>query len=403
MWTEGHTWHPPQQFTSLTWFRKHINTVMSAKIRISTSFLKVRQVLCPLLQIYATWRRAGLNITASCTGNAANWRMKVSPPPPKYTAYGDCPLTTGAVSPTGTEMKVKKWAYIYKTYDKRSDDVKTNTFPQKQYNVCILYNALKKCPCFARNMAALLVNITVCNSWKQDGITKVNKLNCTRIITTKNVKVQNNVQTRLVFLVSWDGVRLSPLGTSPTNWPIVPAPDDNECGAVDGMRIGKGNRSTRRKPTPVPLRPPQIQHDLTWARTRAAVVGSRRLTAWAMARPTAIRAHGFGHRRSWQEYGYNFITVWPLQETKNTSRNAFTLILAEWAAVAWEPSNKRTLSLAPSPAFHVKCILLVPWVLIFMSSYAIISFLHLSVSLLTIWATNNRKISVVCATRVYYL
>jgi hypothetical protein len=30
----------------------------------------------------------------------------------------------------------------------------------------------------------------------------------------------------IVFLVSWGGVRLSPLGTSATNWPIVPAPDD---------------------------------------------------------------------------------------------------------------------------------------------------------------------------------
>jgi hypothetical protein len=28
------------------------------------------------------------------------------------------------------------------------------------------------------------------------------------------------------LLVSWGGVRLSPLGTSATNWPIVPAPDD---------------------------------------------------------------------------------------------------------------------------------------------------------------------------------
>jgi hypothetical protein len=46
-----------------------------------------------------------------------------------------------------------------------------------------------------------------------------------------------------------------------------------------GMRIGWGNRSTRRKPTPVPLCSPQIPHDLTWARNRAAAVGSRRLTA----------------------------------------------------------------------------------------------------------------------------
>jgi hypothetical protein len=29
-----------------------------------------------------------------------------------------------------------------------------------------------------------------------------------------------------IFLVSWGGVRLSPLGTSVNIWPIVPAPDD---------------------------------------------------------------------------------------------------------------------------------------------------------------------------------
>jgi hypothetical protein len=55
--------------------------------------------------------------------------------------------------------------------------------------------------------------------------------------------------------------------------------DDDECGAVGGMRIDRGNGSTRRKPTTVTLCPPQIPHDLTWARTRADAVGSRRLTA----------------------------------------------------------------------------------------------------------------------------
>jgi hypothetical protein len=39
--------------------------------------------------------------------------------------------------------------------------------------------------------------------------------------------------------------------------------DDDDYGAVGGMRIGRGNRSTRRKPAPVPLCPPQIPHDLT--------------------------------------------------------------------------------------------------------------------------------------------
>jgi hypothetical protein len=49
---------------------------------------------------------------------------------------------------------------------------------------------------------------------------------------------------------------------------------DGECGAVGGMRIGRGNRNTRRKPAPVPLHPPQIPCDLTWARTPAAAVES---------------------------------------------------------------------------------------------------------------------------------
>jgi hypothetical protein len=51
------------------------------------------------------------------------------------------------------------------------------------------------------------------------------------------------------------------------------------------MRIFRGNRSTRSKPAPVPLCPPQISHELTWVWTRAAAVRSRRLTAWAMVRP----------------------------------------------------------------------------------------------------------------------
>jgi hypothetical protein len=61
---------------------------------------------------------------------------------------------------------------------------------------------------------------------------------------------------------------------------IVQAPD---VGWV--LRIGRGNWSTRRKSAPVLLYPPQIPRDLTWDRTRAPTMGSRRLTAWVMTRP----------------------------------------------------------------------------------------------------------------------
>jgi hypothetical protein len=48
---------------------------------------------------------------------------------------------------------------------------------------------------------------------------------------------------------------MGPLGTSATEWPIVPDYDDGEFG---GMKIGRGHRSTRRKPAPALLCPPQI-------------------------------------------------------------------------------------------------------------------------------------------------
>jgi hypothetical protein len=58
---------------------------------------------------------------------------------------------------------------------------------------------------------------------------------------------------------SGGGAQLGPLGTAATNRPIVPAPGDYEDGEIGGM-IGKGNRSTRRKPAPMPLCPPQTPH-----------------------------------------------------------------------------------------------------------------------------------------------
>jgi hypothetical protein len=66
-----------------------------------------------------------------------------------------------------------------------------------------------------------------------------------------------------------------PLGTSPTKWSIVRAPGDCDDGKFGGMKIGRGNRSTRRKPAQVPLCPPQIPLDQTRSRTRAAAVGSQ--------------------------------------------------------------------------------------------------------------------------------
>jgi hypothetical protein len=84
----------------------------------------------------------------------------------------------------------------------------------------------------------------------------------------------------LIFLICivGGGVRLDPLVTAATNRPIVPAPGDCDDGEIGGMMIGRGNLSIRRKPAPVPLCPPQTPHAAR-TRTRAAAVGSQRLTA----------------------------------------------------------------------------------------------------------------------------
>jgi hypothetical protein len=79
----------------------------------------------------------------------------------------------------------------------------------------------------------------------------------------------------------FSGVGLSPVGTAATTGLLFKPQmiDEGDCAAIGGMKIGRGNQSTRRKPAPAPLCPPQIPHDQTRARTRAAAVGSQRLTA----------------------------------------------------------------------------------------------------------------------------
>jgi hypothetical protein len=79
-------------------------------------------------------------------------------------------------------------------------------------------------------------------------------------------------------------VKLRPLGTLATNWSIVPVPDDRWW----WMWSSRWNENWQWKPNysgktcPSVTFPPQILHDLTSAGTRAAAVGSRRLTAWAI-------------------------------------------------------------------------------------------------------------------------
>jgi hypothetical protein len=73
------------------------------------------------------------------------------------------------------------------------------------------------------------------------------------------------------------GVGLSPLGTVATSGLLYKPQmiDEGDCGAIGEIKIGRGNRSTQRKPAPAPLCPPQMPHSQTRTQTRAAAVGSQ--------------------------------------------------------------------------------------------------------------------------------
>jgi hypothetical protein len=71
---------------------------------------------------------------------------------------------------------------------------------------------------------------------------------------------------------------LGPLGTVATSG-LLYQPQmigEGDCGAVGGVNIGRGNRSTWRKPAPAPLCRPQIPLNQTRDRTLAAAMGTDR-------------------------------------------------------------------------------------------------------------------------------
>lgn len=71
------------------------------------------------------------------------------------------------------------------------------------------------------------------------------------------------------------------------------------CETVSGVRVAMGNRNTSRKPAPLLIYLPQIPFKLTWAWTWGVEAGIRRLTTWALARPSRLWVYmiqnGDGH------------------------------------------------------------------------------------------------------------
>jgi hypothetical protein len=101
---------------------------------------------------------------------------------------------------------------------------------------------------------------------------------------------------------------------------------------IGGIIMAGEDEVLGEKPIPVTLRPPQVSDGLPRDRTRACAVTSRRLTAWAMARPkrqslpwtvfkysvpTAQQTHSSATETSklnvfffWKAYNTHKCTVW---------------------------------------------------------------------------------------------
>jgi hypothetical protein len=101
-------------------------------------------------------------------------------------------------------------------------------------------------------------------------------LNCIKLVDKHLILSERLYSFLLLFLfILWGGTKS--LGTAAISGLLYKPQmiDEGDCRAIGGMKIGRGNQSTWRKPAPAPLCPPQIPHDQTRARTRAAAVGSQ--------------------------------------------------------------------------------------------------------------------------------
>jgi hypothetical protein len=103
------------------------------------------------------------------------------------------------------------------------------------------------------------------------------------ILYIKTYKQKKNYRLNIDISRYWDGMRPSALGTSATNWPIVPAPDDRRVRRVWWKENwqGKPKYSEKTCPSATLSATNSIWPDLRWN-------PDWRLTAQATARPRCI-------------------------------------------------------------------------------------------------------------------
>jgi hypothetical protein len=116
-------------------------------------------------------------------------------------------------------------------------------------------------------------SFTFCNPWRYDG----------------------KQYTIFLIRILGGGVQLGPLGTAATNRPIVPTPGDYDDGEFVWNDDWQGKPKYSEKTCPSATLYTTNPTCPARARTRAAAVGSQRLTAWAHILMSFQLAHGTGH------------------------------------------------------------------------------------------------------------
>jgi hypothetical protein len=138
---------------------------------------------------------------------------------------------------------------------------------------------------------------------------------------------------------------LGPRGTAATTWPILPVAVDCEDEEVGGMKCGwQGTPKYSEKTCPDAILSTTNPTCRTRARTRAAAVGNRRLTASAMARPlylskwTQTRHQNYARLyRNHVKFGlklfvYNIRDSIPFELTQNNN-NCTAIVDNTWVCV----------------------------------------------------------------------
>jgi hypothetical protein len=117
--------------------------------------------------------------------------------------------------------------------------------------------------------------------------------NETRLLISKIIAIVVLVVVSSGSIFFWEGPRSRSYGrTAALRLLVQPCYEDEEKDGQFFFSLWQGKTEALGggggEPGPVPLCPPQIPHVLTRDQTRASEVGGRRLTAWAMARPSLI-------------------------------------------------------------------------------------------------------------------